>query len=88
MSIKIRFRALDANQFSSTGLTQPDKEPAYIDGRLWLRSAFGGNADMTSAGIRFRGRYREQSERVVFLRCECLLLTQSGQWQDLLNQAS
>jgi hypothetical protein len=42
-------------------------------------AAFGGKADMTIAGIRFRGRYWWQSGRAL-LHCICLLLTQSGHY--------
>jgi hypothetical protein len=40
-------------------------------------SALGGEADMTFAEIRFRGRYKELSGHGL-LRHICLLLTQSG----------
>jgi hypothetical protein len=40
-------------------------------------SAFGGKADMTVWGIRFRGRYWGQSGRTL-LHCKCPLMTQSG----------
>ena len=45
-------------------------------------SAFGGKADMTVCGIRFRGRYWGQSGHDV-LHCICLLLTQSGHGEGL-----
>jgi hypothetical protein len=40
-------------------------------------SAFEGKADMTFAGIRFRGRYWGQSGHALLHRT-CLLMTQSG----------
>jgi len=40
-------------------------------------SAFGGKADMTVCGSRFRGRYWGQSGHD-FVRCICPLMTQSG----------